>query len=87
MSPLTFFATTGAVTWAYLSWRVVRYIRNIPMRARSWLTRRRMEAYQRSRPYPWNHSPQRPNGASWPAASSWGARRPARVGPYRSFNR
>jgi len=68
MGPLTFFATTGAVTWAYLLWRVVRYIRNIPMRARSWLTRRRMEAYHTSRRLPWNESPRRPNEARWPAA-------------------
>ena len=87
MSPLTFFATTGAVTWAYLSWRVVRFIRNVPARTRFWLNRRRMEAYHTSRRLQWNESPRRPNGASWPAASSWGARRPARVGPYRSFNR
>jgi len=83
MSPLTFFATTGAVTWAYLSWRVVRFIRNIPNRLHQWRVMRRRKAWERSDRSAWNQLPPRPEYASRPMPPAFhGARRPARFGPY-----
>jgi len=35
MSPLTFFATSGAITWLYLSWRFIRFVGNVPTHARN----------------------------------------------------
>lgn len=35
MTPVEFFAGSGAVAWAYLAWRLVRGLRSLGLHARS----------------------------------------------------
>ena len=34
MSPVTFFAVSGGIAWAYLVWRFIVMLKNLPNRAR-----------------------------------------------------